>query len=366
MHLAELKLARFRCHHETTLEPSSAPRVLVVGPNGAGKTSILEAIHLLASGAGIRTRRDAEFARFGEKGWRVAAVVSGGPRLSLKWTAEKGRAARIDDTPLAGSGLLIGRLRMTLLKPEDIQLVEGAPLERRRFLDVMLCQESGAYLAALRRWRRAHKQALAGIAQRGGAVRLFLEEQAAVFPQIVASRRRVAWSLETAVNERRAALGIPGHLGVEYRPALPRSAADAAASGDWASVATMVKGEAERLAAMGQLSPFGPGRDDLALTLDGVPLRTYGSQGQKRLAALLLRLAEASVLSQSGDPALVLVDDVTGELDEERLTAFLGLLDALPGQVWVASTHSKIYEDRWQKWARFDIKGGALQGVTTR
>lgn len=371
MRVLRLSLARFRCHHSTILATEGRERVLVRGPNGSGKTSLLEAIHLLASGIGIRTRRDAEFAMFGSDGWRIAAGIEGGPELALKWTADEGRAARIDDLPLASSGQLIGRLRMTLLRPEDIRIVEGGPSDRRQFLDVMLCQRDPSYLVALRRWRRARKQATA--AAMGGAgspgsrsIKPFLAAEAEAFPVIAAARARVCGELEAGINARLGLLGIPGHIGVLYRPALPKDASGYAATGDWSEAGRCVARESERVLALGQPSPFGPGRDELRFTLDGTPLRMYGSQGQKRLASLLLRLSEAELLSTSSTPALVLVDDVTGELDADRLTAFLGLLDALPGQVWVAATGTKIYEDRWQKWVRFDIKGGALQGAETR
>lgn len=371
MRLQRLSLTRFRCHHSTILETDSRERVLVRGPNGSGKTSILESLHLLASGIGIRTRRDVEFAMFGGEGWRIAVATSAGPALSLKWTADAGRAASIDDVTLSSSGQLIGRLRMTLLRPEDIRIVEGGPSDRRQFLDVMLCQRDAAYLAALRRWRRARKQATA--AAMGGlgspglrSIKPFLEAEAEVYPVIASARARACSELEAGINARLGTLGVPGHIGLTYRPALPKDATGPASSSDWIEAGRCVARESERVLALGQPSPFGPGRDELRFTLDGTPLRVYGSQGQKRLASLLLRLTEAALLSTSTSPALVLVDDVTGELDADRLTAFLGLLDALPGQVWVAATGTKIYEDRWQNWVRFDIKGGALQGAETR
>lgn len=366
MILDRLELIRFRCHRETILSTEFSPRVLVRGPNGSGKTTCLEAVHLLASGIGLRTRRDAEFAQFGERGWRVSSVPAGGPRLWLKWTVEGGREARIDETPLASSGLLIGRLRMTLLKPEDIRLIEGGPADRRQFLDVLLCQDDPGYLASLRRWRRAHKQVLAAMVSGARSLRAFLQAACDEIPMLVSARGRACAALEAAVNARAGTMGFTGSIGVTYRPALPKMASELASSGDWTGAASVVAREAERLLAVGQPSPWGPGRDEVVFTLDGVSLRTYGSQGQKRIVTLLLRLAEASVLSRADDPALVLVDDVTGELDADRFSAFLGLLDALPGQVWVAATGTKNYEERWSKWVRFDIKGGALQGAETR
>lgn len=398
-----LLLTRFRCHYETRLAINGAPRVLISGPNGAGKTSILEAIHLLACGAGIRTRRDSDFARFttsaGENtenhdtvGWRVAAHLFHGPTLALKWTNVDGRAATLDDTPQGRGGGLIGRLRMTLLKPEDIQVVEGGPEIRRRFLDVCLCQANPSYLAALRRYRRAHQQAHRASPRRGfsgntSVSRSFLTEQCAVLPAICRARADACEKLAAEANRLLMKLGLPGHIGVEYRPAAPASAAVALANGDWETVADVCLEESTKLASVGQFnifqaSLFGPARDDVRLTLDGVRLKAFGSQGQKRLVALLLRLAEASVLSAApstgtsdrrawdpagvASPALILVDDVIGELDKERFAAFIELLDDVPHQIWIAATDTKIYEERWPKWVRYDIKGGALQGVNTR
>lgn len=308
---------------------------------------------------------------FGNNGWKIEAQIEGGPALALKWTLEEGREARLDALPLTSSGNLIGRLRMTLLRPEDIRILEGGPSDRRQFLDVMLCQRDPVYLAALRRWRRARKQAMAAAVGGGGSLGLrsikpFLEAEADVYPIIASARERACSELEAGINRRLGILGVPGHIGFTYRPALPKNAIEFAASGDWIEAGRCVVRESERVMALGQPSPFGPGRDELKICLDGMLLRVYGSQGQKRLISLLLRLTEAEILSTNEAPALVLVDDVTGELDADRFLAFLGLLDALPGQVWVATTGTKIYEGRWKKWVRFDIKGGALQGAETR
>lgn len=358
MILSSFRLASFRNHLDSRLETRGRKAVLLEGPNGAGKTSVLEAIHLLATGIGFRTRRDADLARFGSDGYRLDAVA---PEfdLTLRYRADAHREAILRGAPLARWSDMIGRIWMTALRPDDLALVEGAPAERRRFLDVMLCQKERPYFDSLRRWKRAWKQRQRGDARDRAVAASFAALALEEMPRLFAARARTCDELDRHARMIREELALSGVLAVVYRPAIPKRCEP----GDWETAAKLCLQEARRCEALGLLAPCGPGRDELDIALDGVPLRTFGSQGQKRLAALVLRLAEARFLSADDHAALVLVDDVLGELDAERKNAFLGVLSRVPGQIWLADTSTKIYEECFQNRVKFDIKSGTVQGA---
>lgn len=332
--------------------------MLLEGPNGAGKTSVLEAIHLLATGIGIKTRKDSELVRFGTEGYRVEAVFSSGRVIALRCKGGE-RAAFVDGVELQRWSELVGRLRMTLLRPDDIILIEGGPEYRRRFLDIMISQADRAYFDALRRYRRAFRQKnkIERDRRLSAPFEAMMEKE---MPAIFSARADACREIAERVNSILGAMGDGRRIGFLYRPAIPKGAEE-----DWVLAAKRVSEESAKLDAVGTISPYGPGRDEIRIELDGVPLRTFGSQGQKRLVALILRLAEADWLSRDGDDAVVLVDDVFGELDEARESALLDHLSASNRQIWIADTETKSYEERYHTsvfplYEKFDIKGGLI------
>lgn len=356
MNVATLSLVQFRSHLSSSFPTNGAPLVLLSGANGSGKTSVLEALYLLAAGIGIKTRRDSELVRFDSDGYRVAAETSEGLKVALKFQPAAGRTAFVDDVALTRWGDLIGRIRATLLKPDDIGIIEGGPELRRRFVDVMLCQSERAYLDSLRRYRRAYKQK--NVPQRISVSAPFEKLMAEEMPLIFAARAAACESLKASANTVLSRMGDGRHLELRYKPAVPAGSAS-----DWKFAAARCIEESRRLEAAGVPSVFGPGRDEIEILLDGVNLRKYGSQGQKRLVAIVLKVAEAERLSQSGSGALILVDDVLGELDAARNAALLEILSGSGKQVWIADTDVKSYEEHWPMSAKFDIKDGFVRST---
>lgn len=362
MKVTQLTLTQFRNHNSsrftTTLEGSPARLVLLSGENGAGKTSVLEALHLLATGIGIKARKDAEFTRFGTEGYRVEVHLDTGATLAMRYKAGESRVASVDGHPLARWSDILGKLRVTLLKPEDLVIIEGAPEVRRRFLDVMICQADRGYFEALRRYRRAYKQKNSFEVRRNARVALPFETlMEAEMPTIFASRASACDKLQEFANGILSKMGDGRRLELTYRPAIPKGTT----RDDWGFAARRCTEESARMESLGAPGIFGPGRDEIVIALDGVKLRHLGSQGQKRFVSLVLKLAEASWLSREGGDALILVDDVFGELDVNRKSALLELLAGWKKQVWIADTDTKSYEERWSQWLKFDIKDGTAE-----
>ena len=311
----------------------------IVGDNGHGKTNFLEAIYYLQLLRSARGARDQDVVRFGAEGFHIAAEATVGRRRTL--TAAFQRAGKRKKVTIDGSepprlSDALGSLPAVMFSPRDVELVAGAPSERRRFLDVALALTSRRYLTALQHYRAAlvrRNAALRDAARRGESAGL---ARAAVWEPALAEHGALLWNARVAWVERSAeqfatlcrSVGERGNARMRYAT----TSATVAAGRAGASIPDLAGILADALASHRAadlrrgLTHAGPHRDDLDLTLDGHPLRGFGSAGQQRTASIALRLLEAATLRGAGSAPLVLLDDPFAELDAHRAARILDLL----------------------------------------
>ena len=303
----------------------------LVGENGHGKTNFLEAIYYLQILRSFRGARDVDLVRFDTQGFHLAAALGGAPagEVSVGFHRQsKRKKATVDRAEPLRLADAIGAFPAVVFSPADAELVAGAPSERRRFLDVMLSLTWRPYLAALQRYRAALARRNAALREASGAHghgSIEVWEPALAEAGAVLWRARRAWVQSHAEQFASlcADIGEQGTSALRY--VTPLDCDDSAA-------------EEELLAALARrrtldvqrgMTHAGPHRDDLELTLEGRDLRTFGSAGQQRTAAIALRLLEASTLRlASGAEPIVLLDDPFAELDHRRTARILTLLQA--------------------------------------
>jgi DNA replication and repair protein RecF len=353
LRLSDLSVRDWRNAQAVEL-PLDSDLVVLWGANGAGKTNLLEALAVLCTWRSFRATSWDQVLR---RGARQAAVggltVSdlGSARLGLLLAAGAGggveRQARLDGVVVREAGPWFARLRAVTFTPDDIQIVRGGPESRRRFLDRAAFNAWPSHLEHVREFRRILSQKAALL--RSGRVRpaeleAWNERLAPAGAQVVLGRRRLAWALEDPLGEVHAELSGGGAASLAYRSALlaGHGGADAAAQGIELRFLELLAGVRAEEVRRGQCL-VGPQRDDLELILGephgpAVPARTFGSQGQVRTLALALKLAELSVAGAGGDPPLLLVDDLSSELDAERLARLVRRIEALRSQVVVTTT----------------------------
>jgi DNA replication and repair protein RecF len=368
--LTSLRVRDFRNLEAVDLAPPVVGIVLI-GDNGHGKTNLLEAIYYLQLFRSFRGARDAELVRFGATTFHVAATASGtaAARVSVGFECAAGRrvAGRkrilVDGAEPETIADAVGMIPAVLFAPRDALMVAGAPSERRRFLDVMLSLSSRAYLRSLQRYRAAlvrRNHALRD-AQRGGD----LHAVAAWEPALAQSgaalyAARAAWARRAApaFTDLSARIGERATAALHYRG----PASDASDLEDALGAALERR---RALHVRRGVTLDGPHRDDLALELDGRELRTYGSAGQQRTAAIALRLLEASTLRDAyqAEP-LVLLDDPFAELDVRRAARILELLeDGARGQTVLAVPREEEIPPRFTRLERHRIVQGRVQGA---
>lgn len=338
--------------------------LVIVGENGHGKTNLLEAAAYLALLRSMRGARDVDMIRFGAPALHVRAELSPASavqQVSVGYErATKRKKAILDGVEQTRLTAALGAVPSVGFSPADVALVAGTPGDRRRFLDVALALSSPAYLAALQQFRGAlvrrnavlrlvHRDAsLARSPAHAEQVSLWepvLAEQGAMVTamrvQFVAGHAERFAQLARAIGERQpvamryATTSLSADRG-ERAADHAQSVTDLRAH--YAALYTQALTQQRSNELRRGVTLVGPHRDDLALLLGGRELRTFGSAGQQRSAAIALRLLELSTLRTAlGRTPLLLLDDPFAELDLGRASRVLALLsDAGVEQVLLA------------------------------
>ena len=340
-----------------------ADGIAVVGDNGHGKTNLLEAIAYLELLRSMRGVRDRDLVRFGAEAFHVGAEAEDthARRIGVGVSRAGEKRVALDgvETPRLGDAL--GAVPSVCFSPADVSLVTGGPGERRRALDITLALTDAAYLAALRQYRAALARRNAALRTRRrdrAAVRAWEPALAASGATLVAARRAWVTELGARFGELAAAIGEPQPMAIRYESTLAE-AQDVAAA-----LREALEASRERDEARGA-TQAGPHRDDLAMMLGGQPLRTTGSAGQHRTAAIALRLLEAETFRmRSGVQPVVLLDDPFAELDRSRAARVLALIEDATlggvGQAVLCVPRADEIPPSFTRLERWRVRGGAF------
>ncbi|ROS26227.1 DNA replication/repair protein RecF [Cellulomonas sp. PhB150] len=391
MYVAHLNLTDFRSYAQVDLALDPGITALV-GPNGQGKTNLVEAIGYAATLGSHRVPSDAALVRAGTSRAVVRARVireldAGNPRATLveiEVTPGKANRARVNGGNPVRARDVLGILRTVLFAPEDLALVKGDPDGRRRFLDDLLVQLTPRIASVIQDYDRVLRQRSAllksaGAARRGGGSDLrtldvWDAKLAQVGARLVVERRRLVDTL--APHVARAYEQVSSGQGaavVSYKASL-----DAALEVEGSTDDSVELVEAQLLEAMGRLRGkeldrgvclVGPHRDDLVLTLGGLPAKGYASHGESWSFALALRLASYTVLSDGGDAAdwgpdgepVLILDDVFAELDVRRRERLAELVAPARQVLITAAVAGDVPEPL--SGARVDVMGGEVARV---
>lgn len=337
--LSNLRLRQFRNFEELEL---AFPRagIAIVGENGSGKSNLLESIYYLEIFRSFRGAADEQLVRFGADTFHVRGQVAEGSELHHEIGVGYEARSRKKRVMLNGTepdrmteG--IGKLGVVIFSPSDVQIVAGAPGERRRYLDIVLSLNIRGYLNALQRFRQLLKNRNAVL--RSGRVDqalLAVWEEPLIEHGARLAIERASWIRAHGESYARKYTTISGGVrgSLRYDCGI-RGELDFT---DELCVREQFRAELHRLAPRererGQ-TLSGPHRDDMSFLYESggneVELRDFGSGGQVRTAAIALRMIEAETIHATRDrDCLVLLDDVFAELDVPRSRRILELLEA--------------------------------------
>jgi DNA replication and repair protein RecF len=285
--------------------------VLVVGPNGAGKTNLLEALHVATQGFSPRTRSDAQLIRFGEQAGRISLSGSRGQtgvQIALTLAAGQAKRAELNGARLGTAEELRRQVQTLVFTPDRLAVAKGGPAARRAYLDRTLARlfPSRAsvpveYGAALAQRNASLRRVQLGVSDRE-ALTPWTARVAALGAELVAARREAIAVLAPGFTACAEELRLPGGRLVYDAEPPTQEALEARLEKDLDRGTT----------------GLGPHLDEIGIASDHRDLRSFGSQGEQRLAVLSLLLAEAELLAERGPRPLLLLDDVLSELDPDR------------------------------------------------
>lgn len=370
--LARLVVRDFRNLAHVELAPPSEGLV-VFGENGQGKTNLLEAIYYLEILRSMRGARDQDLVRFGADAFHIAAAVETDRRHEIGVGFEragKRKRVRLDgDIPERLSDAL-GTLPSVMFSPADVELIAGAPAARRRYLDIMLALTARGYLSALQRYRAALARRNAALREAAKAGRPSTSSVAVWEPPLAEHgatliRERATWVGEMSARFEQLCADIGEAAAVRMRYASGIEAGD-----DLTAALAAALEQKRSLDLRRGLTHAGPHRDDLVVSLtgpDGVSrdLRTFGSAGQQRSAAIALRMLEAATFTERmGRSPVFLLDDPFAELDARRSANVLGLLmRAGIGQTILVVPRESDIPSEFNELERALVVRGAITGV---
>jgi DNA replication and repair protein RecF len=362
--VTRLQLRDFRNYERAEVELSKGLTV-VAGANGAGKTNLLEAIYFGCTGRSPRTSSERELVRWGAPVARVVVDTAGEEtehRLEVGFEPGEPKQLRVDGRALDRFGDLDARPLLCVFMPERLELVKGSPSARRAHFDQLVAAAWPARAGTRAAYSRAlaQRNALLGRVRSGAAQADALDawdaELARRGTQLTATRRAAIEGLRESFEELAGRLGLAGAAELRYRPR--SSAVDA--NGLAAELAERRAADLER-----GFTAHGPHRDEVELRLDGESLRSFGSQGQQRVALLALLFAERRYLAERrARPPLMLLDDVMSELDFRRRELLAELLRT-EGQAVITTTEpDHVPGAALEGGASIRVEDGAIVGGT--
>ncbi|HHU63474.1 MAG TPA: DNA replication/repair protein RecF [Clostridiales bacterium] len=323
MYIELLKLVNYRNYNNLKLDLIPGLNVLV-GDNAQGKTNILESIFFSCTGKSHRTSRDRELIRVNKEECFILTELQreeGKNVIEIRLKQQGKKIIKINGVAIRRLSELMGNLNVVIFSPEDLRLIKEGPRERRRFMDIQLCQMRPKYLYNLQQYNRILNQRntlLKKIQTKAGLKKTLSIWDRQLVTQgcnIIKTRHwfleklgDIALNLHSDLTMGRETLNIKYVSSIEYNDLYEIEQ----------SFMKVIEKNRERDIMLGSTQK-GPHRDDFDIYINELDLKSYGSQGQHRTAALSLKLSGIDIIKEDvGEYPVLLLDDVMSELDTRR------------------------------------------------
>ena len=328
MRIIELKAENFRNIENEKIEFS--PEVnLIWGNNAEGKTNIVEAIYYFANSKSFRASNDRELIRFGESEAKLTAVFEDKGRLcTYEVVLQKGgkRAFYYNKIKITKMSEFFGNFRAVLFVPEHLKIVKNGPGERRALLDSSICQLRRSYISELFRYTKLASEKNAVLRDYKGTeaenTMLDVYDENIIKSSAVISNIRREYATELFKRAEKHLFDMSGdRLSFEYKMSGLTSDSDSKEF-----YQRLIPTTRKRDIIYHSMTA-GAGRDDIEISVNGINLRQFGSQGQQRSTVVALKLAEGELAEEkTGSSPIYLFDDILSELDERRREYILSKL----------------------------------------
>ena len=355
-----MELHNFRNYQSLCL-PFSEQVNIFYGDNAQGKTNILESIYVCSTTKSHKGSKDKEMIRFGEEEGhiRMNFEKKGIPhRIDMHLKKNKTKGVAIDGIPIRKSSELFGMVNIVFFSPEDLSMIKNGPGERRRFIDMELCQLNPMYLYYLSSYQKAldqRNQLLKQIEKQPSlkeTLDIWEDKLVEYGIQLIEVRKQFIVEINELVEKIHHSIsGGKENLILSYEPSTTKE--------DFKK--KLEKSREQDL--FRKSTSYGPHRDDFSFFIEDKNLKLFGSQGQQRTAALSLKLAELELVKQKiGENPVLLLDDVLSELDRKRQHHLLDRMEGI--QTLITCTGLEEFVGDRQKFNHiFHVTNGMVSGT---
>lgn len=316
MVVKSLDLKNFRNYHELHIDFDSFTNIFY-GNNAQGKTNILESVYLGGTTKSHKGSKDRDMITFTEEESHIRMLVQKKNltrRIDMHLKKNKTKGIAVDGIPIKKASELFGIVNLVFFSPEDLNIIKNGPSERRRFIDLELCQLDKIYFHNLSNYNKIliqRNKLLKDIAfhpEWMDTLEIWDMQLAGYGSKIIKRRHSFVEQLgEIAGDIHENLTGGREHLSLLYEPDCPADA-----------LYEQLKKNRDKDIRY-KMTSQGPHRDDLCMQVKDVDIRKFGSQGQQRTSALTLKLSEIELVKKIiHDTPVLLLDDVLSELDSSR------------------------------------------------
>ena len=316
MYIKSLQLNNFRNYENLDIEFDQGTNILY-GDNAQGKTNILEAVYLCGTSRSHRGSKDRDMIRFGQMEGHIRMELEKRQipcRIDMHLHKMRPKGIAVNGVPIRRARELMGAVNLVFFSPEDLNIIKNGPSERRRFLDLELCQLNSLYVNSLAGYNKTVNQRNKLL--KDISFRPELEKTLDIWDmqlirygkELIRERKKFLKELNEIVKEVHWNLtGGKEQIRIGYEPCVEE---------DSFEKELFLKRESDLRQKM---SSIGPHRDDMSVKINEIDIRKFGSQGQQRTSALSLKLAEIRMVKNKiMDTPVLLLDDVLSELDSSR------------------------------------------------
>ncbi len=361
MFVKKLTLKSFRNYENETFEFKEGLN-LIVGRNAQGKTNAVEAVFLLATGYSPKVKRDKQVIRYGDKSATISALAHtdfGDIDSRIDYFSDANKKITVNGQDTKKVSDLLGNIFAVFFNPGELKLIQEAPEDRRRFLDISISQMNKRYYSDLSVYKKI-------LTQRNNLLKehdkeliydtlpVWDEQFSAYAAEIIEIRKNYV--------EKLAPYAFKAHYDITDG----KEALSVSLVGNYPdtkeeireNILTALKLNLEKDIILGCTS-VGPHRDDLKITVNKEDVKNYGSQGQQRTAALSLKIAELNVYKERfGEYPVLILDDAMSELDTMRQQKLLASTEGIQTIITCTDATEKCFEGRDCK--IFRIEGGKI------
>lgn len=336
MYIKELELKNYRNYDKLQIEFDKKVN-LILGNNAEGKTNLIESIYLSSIGRSFRTNKDAELIKFDKDESLIKAKAEknyGDTTVEIFIKKNAKKYIKKDGVNIKKLSELLENILIVIFSPEDLKIVKEEPEKRRNFIDRELCQISPYYYDSLDNYKKILNQRNAYLKEDkvdANLLDLWDVQLAKYGVRVINERNKFVKKIsDYSGNIHKSITNGKEELVVVYEPNI--TLCENQEECFYEELRKNLNNDLKH-----RNTGKGPHRDDIAFFVNGINMRSFGSQGQQRTSALSIKLAELNLIKEeTGEDAILLLDDVMSELDVERQEFLIRTLK--DNQVFITTT----------------------------